>query len=187
MTEWVLLKSLLNLNLMTIPFNPRFLPIAALLAAAVLFAGGCASDATDEATPAAAGADAPATIEPQYLDEIDALAETPIVRQAFDEIMALEPRTQDELIMLTEIPAPPFQEERRANKYRAMLQAAGADGGAGHATDWHAEGVRTAGGGGRRRLGGHRFLGFATLLLSALSAVGVIYVALTLIFIETCQ
>lgn len=33
----------------------------------------------------------------------------------------------------------------------------------------------------------HRFLGFATLLLSALSAVGVVYVALTIIFIETCQ
>ena len=33
----------------------------------------------------------------------------------------------------------------------------------------------------------HRFLGFATLLLSILSAVGVVYVALTLIFIETCQ
>jgi hypothetical protein len=33
----------------------------------------------------------------------------------------------------------------------------------------------------------HRFLGFATLLLSGLSAVGVVYVALTLLFIETCQ
>lgn len=33
----------------------------------------------------------------------------------------------------------------------------------------------------------HRFLGFATLLLSILSAVGVVYVALTLLFIETCQ
>lgn len=33
----------------------------------------------------------------------------------------------------------------------------------------------------------HRFLGFASLLLSGLSAVGVIYVALTLLFIDTCQ
>ena len=33
----------------------------------------------------------------------------------------------------------------------------------------------------------HRFLGFATLLLSALSAVGTIYAALTIVFIESCQ
>jgi hypothetical protein len=33
----------------------------------------------------------------------------------------------------------------------------------------------------------HRFLGFATLLLSGLSAVAVFYAALAAIFIETCQ
>jgi hypothetical protein len=33
----------------------------------------------------------------------------------------------------------------------------------------------------------HRFIGFATLLLSGLSAVAVIYSALTVVFIETCQ
>ena len=33
----------------------------------------------------------------------------------------------------------------------------------------------------------HRFLGFATLLLSALSAVGTIYAALTIVFIGNCQ
>ena len=33
----------------------------------------------------------------------------------------------------------------------------------------------------------HRFLGFATLLLSALSVVGVLYVALTVVFIQTCH
>lgn len=32
----------------------------------------------------------------------------------------------------------------------------------------------------------HRFLGFATLLLSGLSAVAVVYVALTAAFVETC-
>jgi acetylornithine deacetylase/succinyl-diaminopimelate desuccinylase-like protein len=105
----------------------RFLAIASLAVAAALFIGGCASDATDEAPPPVAGADAQATIEPQYVDEVDALAETPIMRRAFDEIIALEPRTQEELIMLTEIPAPPFMEEERAATYREMLQAAGAD------------------------------------------------------------
>ena len=33
----------------------------------------------------------------------------------------------------------------------------------------------------------HRFLGFATLLLSIVSFVGVIFVALPLVFIETCR
>lgn len=33
----------------------------------------------------------------------------------------------------------------------------------------------------------HRFLGFATLLISGLSAVGVIYTGMTALFIETCQ
>lgn len=33
----------------------------------------------------------------------------------------------------------------------------------------------------------HRFLGFATLLLSGLSALGVIYVALPAIFVQTCR
>ena len=33
----------------------------------------------------------------------------------------------------------------------------------------------------------HRFLGFATLLLSALSAVGTFYVALAAVFVRTCQ
>lgn len=33
----------------------------------------------------------------------------------------------------------------------------------------------------------HRFIGFATLLLSGLSAVAVVYAALVAVFIETCQ
>jgi hypothetical protein len=33
----------------------------------------------------------------------------------------------------------------------------------------------------------HRFLGFSTFLLSALSAVAVVYSALAAVFIETCQ
>ena len=33
----------------------------------------------------------------------------------------------------------------------------------------------------------HRFLGFAALLLSLLSAAGIVYVAIPLLFIETCR
>jgi acetylornithine deacetylase/succinyl-diaminopimelate desuccinylase-like protein len=103
-----------------------FSTAAPLLVAATLLVG-CSSEATDEATTTPPGSDVPTTIQPQYTDEIGALAEQPIVQRAFDEIMALEPRTQDELIMLTEIPAPPFQEDERAAQYLDMLQAAGAD------------------------------------------------------------
>jgi acetylornithine deacetylase/succinyl-diaminopimelate desuccinylase-like protein len=39
--------------------------------------------------------------------------------------MELEPRTREDLIMLTEIPAPPFGEEKRARKYAEMLREAG--------------------------------------------------------------
>ena len=109
------------------PFEGWFLAAALLLVAVALLVSGCAGDTTDESATQHPDPAVQATIEPQYIDEVDALAEQPIVQRAFEEIVALEPRTQDELIMLAEIPAPPFQEERRVNKYRAMLQAAGAD------------------------------------------------------------
>ena len=51
----------------------------------------------------------------------------PRVLHAFDLIEQLAERTREDLITLTEIPAPPFKEERRARAYRAMLQDAGAD------------------------------------------------------------
>ena len=108
-------------------FTPWHRCAKLLLVAVAMLAAGCAGEATDDPTTGAADADVPATIEPQYVDEVDALAEQPIVQRAFEEIDALEPRTQEELIMLTEIPAPPFMEEERANRYFEMLQAAGAD------------------------------------------------------------
>lgn len=56
-----------------------------------------------------------------------ALAEQPIVRQAYRIIEELEPRTHEDLITLTEVPAPPFKEEERARVYRDWLLEAGAD------------------------------------------------------------
>ncbi|HQS53360.1 MAG TPA: peptidase M20, partial [Daejeonella sp.] len=46
---------------------------------------------------------------------------------AFEIIQQLEPTTMKELIELTEIPAPPFMEQKRAEKFRQMLQNAGFD------------------------------------------------------------
>ena len=60
-------------------------------------------------------------------DEVRALFEHPAVRQAFDEILALEPRTMEDLVTLTQVPAPPFMEEERARVYAEWLEAAGAD------------------------------------------------------------
>lgn len=91
-----------------------------------LIVGGCGEEGS-EANVSAEDAAAEASIENQYTEEVGTLAEEARVQVAFDEIEALEPRTQEELIMLTEIPAPPFQEERRANRYVSMLGDAGAD------------------------------------------------------------
>ena len=60
-------------------------------------------------------------------DEVRALFDHPAVRQAFDEIISLEPRTMEDLVTLTQIPAPPFMEEERARVYAEWLEEAGAD------------------------------------------------------------
>jgi tripeptide aminopeptidase len=103
---------------------------------------GCGSEADDpplsDVPPAAAtmaGADAaPASAEgvmpevlPEYREEVAAIAADPAVRVALDYIESLEPRSREELIRLTEIPAPPFMEEERAAAFAEMLRDAGAD------------------------------------------------------------
>ena len=57
--------------------------------------------------------------------EIREIAARPEIERAFESIMKLEPRTREDHIMLTEIPAPPFAEEKRAQKYAEMLRQAG--------------------------------------------------------------
>lgn len=49
------------------------------------------------------------------------------VKDAFAIIDQLEPTTRKEHIALTQIPAPPFKEEKRAQYFKKMLAAAGAD------------------------------------------------------------
>jgi tripeptide aminopeptidase len=62
-----------------------------------------------------------------YEQEMKALTEHPSLVNARRAIEALEPETQDVLIELTEIPAPPFGEEVRAARYAELLRQAGAD------------------------------------------------------------
>jgi len=66
-------------------------------------------------------------IEKSYTKEIDKLAKNKQIEAAFATIVALEPLSQSDLILLTEIEAPPFKEEKRAAQYKKMLLEAGAD------------------------------------------------------------
>ncbi|MFD1145213.1 M20/M25/M40 family metallo-hydrolase [Larkinella insperata] len=66
-------------------------------------------------------------VDKRYTDEIKALANRPAVKAAFQTLMDLEPQTKQDLITLTETPAPPFKEEVKARKYAAMLKEAGVD------------------------------------------------------------
>lgn len=60
-----------------------------------------------------------------YNQEIKKLKDHPAIQSAFDEIERLNPKTIDELILLNEIPAPPFGESKRGEKYQELLQEAG--------------------------------------------------------------
>ena len=63
--------------------------------------------------------------ETNYSKEIGKLAQSKVMVAAFSEVERLNPTTLQELIMLTEIPAPPFKEAERAKKFKQMLEAAG--------------------------------------------------------------
>ncbi len=65
--------------------------------------------------------------ESEYLREAEALASTPQVVRVFEVIEQLEPRTRQDLVTLTEIPAPPFGEEERGLAFADLLREAGAD------------------------------------------------------------
>ncbi|MGI9181532.1 MAG: M20/M25/M40 family metallo-hydrolase [Longimicrobiaceae bacterium] len=69
----------------------------------------------------------PAEVEPRYIAEVQRIARRPEVERAFRVVEQLEERTTRDLIMLTEIAAPPFMEEERARKYLEMLVEAGVD------------------------------------------------------------
>jgi len=63
----------------------------------------------------------------RYTSEIERIAAAAPVVEAFRIIEDLEGPSLDDLIRLTEIPAPPFMEEERAAAYAEMLREAGAD------------------------------------------------------------
>ncbi|WP_460974184.1 M20/M25/M40 family metallo-hydrolase [Spirosoma knui] len=76
---------------------------------------------------AQAQAEKPVAIDKRYETEIQNLAKRPAVQSAFKTFVDMEPQTKQDLISLTETPAPPFKEQVRAKKYADMMKAAGAD------------------------------------------------------------
>jgi tripeptide aminopeptidase len=111
--------------------DPRSYVSVLAFAALVAAAGACATAPAGQPTTAAPSGDpdvsAPAAIEAEYAEQAQRLSDEPRIRRAFEAIEALEPRTHDDLVTLTEIPAPPFAEERRALAYLEMLREAGVD------------------------------------------------------------
>lgn len=66
-------------------------------------------------------------IDKRYQTEMKALSDQTVIKSAFKTIIDLEPETQKDLITLTEIPAPPYKEQKRAAKFMEMIKAIGAD------------------------------------------------------------
>ena len=64
-------------------------------------------------------------IEPEYLEEMEALAAQQAVLNALSRVEDLDAWGMDLLVELTEIPAPPFMEEVRAARFAELLGEAG--------------------------------------------------------------
>ncbi len=66
-------------------------------------------------------------VDVAYLKETEKLAKSKQIEAAFQSVVAQKKRNREELIMLTEIPAPPFMETKRGERFAAMLKEAGID------------------------------------------------------------
>jgi acetylornithine deacetylase/succinyl-diaminopimelate desuccinylase-like protein len=66
-----------------------------------------------------------AEVNAEYLAEAEAIKANPIVQRAIEHIVAIEPQSRRDLVELTEIPAPPFEEQARAERFAEMLRDAG--------------------------------------------------------------
>ncbi len=64
---------------------------------------------------------------PDYGKEIEKLAKQIPIAKSFEIIEQLEPQTNKDLILLTEIPAPPFKETARGLQFKKMMEEAGAE------------------------------------------------------------
>ena len=67
------------------------------------------------------------SIEPEYQREIDQILKAPSIQKAFQLIQDQDKQTIADHILLNEIEAPPFQEEKRAAQFLEMLETLGVD------------------------------------------------------------
>lgn len=68
-----------------------------------------------------------APIDKKYSKQIDQLAKSKKIKASFDYIVDLETFTHDNLIELTEIAAPPFKEQKRAERFAEKIREIGLD------------------------------------------------------------
>ncbi|MDH3989733.1 MAG: M20/M25/M40 family metallo-hydrolase [Gammaproteobacteria bacterium] len=80
---------------------------------------------TGFSTGLSAQEDQTAEIKAEYTAEIESIQSDSDVRAAMAHIVAIEPQSRRDLIELTEIPAPPFEEQARAERFAEMLREAG--------------------------------------------------------------
>ncbi|TVR67013.1 MAG: M20/M25/M40 family metallo-hydrolase [Gemmatimonadales bacterium] len=108
----------------------RFLLTGALLLLVSACGEGTDADGDSPRTSVQAApdpAEVSVEIQDQYAREISALAQDPRVEAAFQRIEELEDWTMENLITITEIPAPPFMEDERGAAYLEMLREVGVD------------------------------------------------------------
>ncbi|MCF8325458.1 MAG: peptidase M20, partial [Leadbetterella sp.] len=67
------------------------------------------------------------SVQEAYKNQIATIGKDKKLQKAFDIIQSLEPQTMKDLVELTEIPAPPFMEQKRGERFMQMVKAAGAD------------------------------------------------------------
>jgi acetylornithine deacetylase/succinyl-diaminopimelate desuccinylase-like protein len=65
------------------------------------------------------------TVSAKYVAETAAIMANQRVLRAMEHIIAIEPQSRRDLVELTEIPAPPFEEQARAERFAEMLREAG--------------------------------------------------------------
>jgi tripeptide aminopeptidase len=68
---------------------------------------------------------ATAEVQAMYTDEVSKIFGDEKFKAAMEHIVAIEPQSRRDLIELTEIPAPPFEEDKRAARFAEMLREAG--------------------------------------------------------------
>ena len=62
---------------------------------------------------------------PEYVAETAAIITNQRVQRAMEHIVSIEPQSRRDLVELTEIPAPPFEEQARAERFAEMLRESG--------------------------------------------------------------